>query len=177
MGVVYRHTVEAFVQGVMLQRGVMSKQELGALGVFPPRDIAVEVWAPAMKKMSMALSPGVPEEQALELSGRAMISSFQQSLVGRGLVLALKLLGLRRTLLRMAENFRSADTVTRVTAIDKGPGWVQLAFENTFGLERHMIGIVSSAMETIFPKTAIGVTGAPDGKGGYVIDVKWDERR
>lgn len=173
MGVIFRHTVEALVVGVAEKKHALPRAELVKLGVYPPRDVTLDVWDPAIRAIARALFPAATPDQQLELLGREVVRSFTEGVVGRGLLLVLRLLGRKRALLRMAENFRTADSVMNVTTLEKSPTWIQVRFGATHGLEAHMLGVMREAVSLISPKDPCTVEGAPDGPGGFTIDVKW----
>lgn len=173
MGVIFRHTVEALVVGVAEKKRALARAELVKLGVHPPRDVSMDVWVPAVHAIAGALFPQLSPEQQLEALGREVVRSFTQGVVGRGLLLVLRLVGRRRALLRMAENFRTADSVMNVTSVEKSPTWIQVHFDAGRGLETHMLGIMREGVALISAQGECSVTGQPDGSGGFTIDVKW----
>lgn len=172
MGVIFRHTVEALVS-IAEKRHALSPDQLRALNVYPPRDVPVEVWSPAVLAISAALLPNATPGEQLENSGRVIVRSFAEGLVGRGLLMVVRMLGRKRALLRMSENFRSADSVMNVTAEDRGDTWVRLRFGAAHGLERHMLGIIDETLRMMAQPEPWTITGEAFGVGGYLLDVKW----
>ena len=61
-----------------------------------------------------------------------MIRGYQDGLVGRGLFIVLRLLGPRRALLRVKQNFATADSVTSVSAVELSPTCIQFEFVAQF---------------------------------------------
>ena len=136
-GVIYRHTVEAFVERVVLRRGLLSLEfdrELKAIGVDPsrPKEVSLEVWLSLLRAAAKRLSPEKPLEDGLEDVGREMVRGYQDGLVGRGLFILLRLLGPRRALLRVKENFATADSVTSVNVLELSPTCIQFEFVSQF---------------------------------------------
>lgn len=173
MGVIYRHTVEALVVGVAEKKNALPRAELIKLGVYPTRDVTMDVWAPAVRAIAKALFPDATPDQQLELLGREVVRSFAENVVGRGLLMVLRLIGRKRALLRMAENFRTADSVSNVSTVEKAPTWIQLRFSASNGLGPHMLGLMREGVLLITAKEPCTVEGTPDGAGGFTIDVKW----
>lgn len=171
-GVIYRHTVEALV-GIVRKKRALSDAELTALGVYPCRDVSIEVWSPAVHAMAKALFPHIPPSRALEESGREIVRNFTQGVVGNGVLMVIRLMGRRRALQRIADSFRSADSVMEVSSTEKSPTWLRVRFERIYGLGEHMTGVLREAMELADGKTPVSVTGLSDAQGGYDIDVKW----
>lgn len=150
-GVIYRHAVESFVNGVILRHGLLSlefEKELRALGldVSHPREVDLETWTKLMRAVSARLSPGKSEAEALERVGREQLRGFFDSLVGKGLYLLLRLMGPHRTVRRMAENYRSADSITEVTTHQLGPCRYELIFNTTGGMPDYVRGLLHEAM-------------------------------
>ena len=90
-GVVYRHTVESLVVQVVLARGAMRADELQALGVYPPRDVPIALWASAVPKMAAALNPELPPDEQLKQSGHEIVRMFKKGVVGVGLLMVLRM--------------------------------------------------------------------------------------
>ncbi len=150
-GVIYRHTVEAFVQRVLLRRGLLSLEfdrELKALGidVSRPKELGVDAWVAMLNASSKRLSPGKSAEEALEELGREMIRGYQDGIVGRGLFVLLRLIGPRRALMRMKENFKTSDSVTTITSTEVSPTCIEIEFLTVFGTPTYAQGILLEAL-------------------------------
>lgn len=146
-GVIYRHTVEAFVKRILLRRGLLSlefERELRVLGldVQHCRDVDLETWSKIVRATAARMSPGKAEAEALEDVGHEMLIGFAESLVGKGLMFVLRFLGPARALLRMPENYQSADSITRVTARQLSPREVELTFNTTGGMPTYVRGLM-----------------------------------
>jgi len=153
-GVIFRHTVDAFVERVLVGEGLMSvefERELRALGldVAHPAEVDLETWSRLVRATSKRLSPAKPEADALEDVGRHILRGFAESLVGRGLFLALRMLGPRRAALRMPENYRSADSITQVVARELGPSRVELTFNTTGGMPTYVRGLMLESLRQV----------------------------
>jgi uncharacterized protein (TIGR02265 family) len=152
--VVFRHTVDAFVRNV-LERHKLLTPEFRALlqsRGFDPlkvRDAPRETWWWLLQESARRLQPDRPAGETLELIGREMIRGYAHGVVGVGLFLALRLLGPRRAILRMAENFRTADTFSRVIVRELGPNHLELDYSPTAGMPELVKGILSESMLTI----------------------------
>ncbi len=149
--IVYRHTVEAFVEQVLVRRGLLTPDfiaELKQLGldVTQPREQPPEVWVAVLRATAARLSPARSVADGLEDVGRAMASGFLESLAGRALFVLLRMLGPHKAFLRMPENIQSADTFTQVKARSLAPGSVELIFNTTLGAPTHTRGILLEAL-------------------------------
>ncbi|MFO0600886.1 MAG: DUF2378 family protein [Myxococcaceae bacterium] len=137
--VVYRHTVEAFVNRVFVRRGLLTPEvvsKLRTLGLDPtrPRDMPVDPWRAVLKEASSLVLPGASEADAMRELGREMVRGFEASLVGRTLFIGLKLLGVKQTLRTIARNYRSADNATEVTTRELGERQFELTFTIRAGI-------------------------------------------
>ncbi|MBL8913612.1 MAG: DUF2378 family protein [Archangium sp.] len=174
-GVIYRHTVEAFVQRVITRAGLLSidfSRELLALGldVHRCRDVDLATWSQVVRATAKRMSPGKSEDAALEDVGRAMLVGFAESLVGKGLMFILRRLGARHALLRMPQNYRSADSVTEVTAREVSPFTVELTFNTTGGMPTYVRGLM---LETLHQLKAEGTVSFDARPLGTVFTVSW----
>lgn len=150
-GVIYRHTVEAFIQRVLLRRGLLSLEfdrELKALGVDAsrPSEASLNVWIAMLKATAKRLSPGRAELDGLEDVGREMLRGYVDGLVGKALFMVLRLSGPRRAMLRTMENYRTADSVTTVKATELGAASIDLEFSSSFGVPTYVRGLLSETL-------------------------------
>jgi len=150
-GVIYKHSVEAFIQRVLLRRGLLSLEfdrELRALGVDAsrPTEVTADVWIKLLKLTARRISPNKTEEEALEELGREQLRGYLEGLVGRAILTVVKLGGPQRTMLRMAENIRTADSITRVQAVELSPTSVQLEFDTDYGVQGYMRGLLHETL-------------------------------
>ncbi len=159
--------------GVVQQKNALPLAQLEKLGVYPPRDVTMEVWVGAVHAIARAMFPLLPADQQLEALGREVVRSFANGVVGRGVLMVGRLLGRRRTLMRMAEHFRTADSVMNVSAFEKTPQWVQIRFGASYGLDAHLLGVVREGVALLTPTEPCVIEGAPDGAGGFAINVTW----
>ena len=176
-GVIYRHTVEAFIERVVVRRGLLSldfDRELKVLGVDAsrPKEVSLEVWLAVLRAAARRLSPGKPEPEALEDVGRQMLRGFLDGVVGRGLFMVLRMLGPRRALLRMKENFSTSDSVTSITTREVSPTCIEMEFADAFAIPTYARGILSEAMLMLqVPKHTVEFTELPS--GATVFRVSW----
>ena len=153
-GVIYQHTVETFIARVLLRRGLLSLEfdrELRAMGVDAsrPKEMSLELWTAMLRATAKRMSPGKAPDDAVEELGREMIRGYRDGLVGRGLFVLLRMLGPRRALLRVKENFNTGDNVTKVKARELSPTCVELEFETTSGIPTWSRGILLEALQQL----------------------------
>lgn len=173
-GVIYRHTVAAFVERVIERRGLSSPElsaELLKLGldVTNPKEVDLETWALLVRAVAARLCPGKPDAEALTTVGREMLAGFSESLVGRSLFLLLRLLGPQRAMLRMPENYQSADSVSRIVARTLSPTSVELSFANAAGIPDYVRGVMLATLDQVKAKNPMATFAHIDGRDVFVV--------
>lgn len=177
-GVIYKHSVEAFINQVVIRRGLLSLEfdkELRALGcdVSRPREMKLEPWVAMLRATARRLLPGAAEVAALEEVGREMLRGYAEGLVGRALFMVLRLSGPRRALLRIGENFRTADSITEVKAVERGPTAIDLEFNDVVGgVPDYVRGVLLESLVLLKVKTGT-VTSQSRPGGGVLFEVRW----
>jgi uncharacterized protein (TIGR02265 family) len=79
------------------------------------------VWTEVMRYSATLVAPSrPPSEQMFEL-GRRFVEGYSETIVGKAMLTALKVLGPRRALERMSRNFRSGNSYTETKLEAKGP--------------------------------------------------------
>ena len=175
-GVIYRHTVEAFVERVLIRRELVTPEFSSALlkiglDVENPKEVNLETWALLVRATAARLCPGRPDAEALETVGHEMLAGYSESLVGRSLFLLLRLLGPQRAMLRMPENYHSADSISRIETRTLSPHAVELSFNTTGGLSDYVRGLLLEMLKQVKARNPV-VTFAHTG-GRDVFVVSW----
>jgi uncharacterized protein (TIGR02265 family) len=177
-GVIYSHAVKSFLEHVVVRRGLLDadlRRDLTALGLdlAKPRDVNLDTWVKALHLVAAKILPGATREAALEEVGREMFRGYVTSVVGRAMLLVLKLQGPRRSLLAIASNYSTADNVTKVATRELGPKEIELTFNQSGGVPTYVRGLILEAMATV------GATGCradfttrPNGDEVFVV--RWD---
>ncbi|MFZ5445882.1 MAG: DUF2378 family protein [Myxococcota bacterium] len=145
-GVIFKHTVDAFLQQVVLRRKLLSARELESFQLQRARDVDLETWVKLLKLSAQRLSPHKNEADALEDVGREMLRGYAEGMVGRGLFIVLRLLGPKKALVRMADNYRTADNMTSAKVVDRGPTEVEVEFNSTGGMPTYVRGVISESL-------------------------------
>lgn len=152
--VIFAHTLQAFIQRVIMRRALLSiefDKELRALGVdvSRPKEVNLATWVALLRACAKKMSPGAPEDEALEQVGREMMQGYSEGLVGRAMTIVLKLIGPRRSLLRMMENYATADNMTTVKVVEVTPTTMELEFNSTGDMPTYVRGILSEMLRTV----------------------------
>jgi uncharacterized protein (TIGR02265 family) len=148
-GVIFRHTVEAFLGRVVQRKNLLSAVELRELGLERARDVDLVTWVKLVKSVAKRMSPGKSEEKALEDVGREMVRGFADGMVGRGLFLVLRLLGPKKALGRMMDNYRTADSMTVIKVTDRGPSEMELEFNSVGGMPTYVAGVLHESLSML----------------------------
>ncbi|MBL8911148.1 MAG: DUF2378 family protein [Archangium sp.] len=169
-GVIYRHSVEALLNHVVKRRSLMTARELAEFGLEKPRDVDKDTWIRLLRTLARKLD--AQEDVWLEKLGAAMLEGYADGFVGRSLFLVLKLMGPRRALLRMAENFKTADNVTEVTATARGETHVEIVFNDIGKVPTYVRGLLLEAMTTMgLQKPTVTFEELPNGHTKF--DARW----
>lgn len=171
-GVIYRHSVEALLGHVVRPRSLLTGDELREFGLEKARDVDKHTWERLLRVLARKLKPGAPDDEGLELLGAAMLEGYADGFVGRSLFLVLKLMGPRRALLRMADNFKTADSVTEVVATARGDTHVEMVFNDIGNMPTYVRGLLSRAMTLLgLPTHSVTFEALPNGHTRF--DAKW----
>lgn len=176
-GVVFRHAVESFLQHVVTRNRLLTPEfraELAGIGfdVDKPRDTEAMVWVSMLRLTATRLAPDVPEGEALERVGHEMLRGLFETLIGRGMLMVMKLMGPKKALLRVAESYKMSDTITKVDTQELGPTHVKLSFNSVGGVPTYVRGLLQEAMTTLNVKNG-AITYLERADGGADFDVKW----
>lgn len=171
-GIVFRHSVEALLNQVVERRDLMTADELRTFRLEKPRDMQREEWEALLRFLARKLTPDGTEAAGLEVLGREILIGYFDGLVGRGVFLVLKLLGPRRALLRMAENFETADTMTKVYPKELSPTHIELLFNDIGHMPTYVRGILLYALALLGQPQA-KVTFEERADGYTRFDVSW----
>jgi uncharacterized protein (TIGR02265 family) len=108
-----------------------------------------EVWQRCLTLVMEELYVGVPPDKAwFELGGR-MIESFRETVMGLAILGVLRLLGPKRTLARLTQNFNYADNYNQTTLTEVSPTELRL-WVNEVSVSPHFTaGIVSTVLQSI----------------------------
>ncbi|MFO0600906.1 MAG: DUF2378 family protein [Myxococcaceae bacterium] len=177
-GVVFKHTVESFVSNVIVRGGLLNDAAWVAatrargLDLTRPADTNLDDWMWLVEHSATALNPGASREDAMRDIGRRVFDGFARSVVGVGMVLVMRLLGPRRTLLQIMDSYRNADSVTKVKVTEVSPKHLRLEFNTVGGSPTYVEGLFRGVFSALRVEGA-QVRWALTGDGGGIFDVTW----
>lgn len=153
---VFGHTVRVLVEHVLTPRGLLDpamRAEFEALGIDPerPRDLPSSRWWRLLHAVSSRVTPGVPAEAAMERLGELLVAGFAETFLGRSSLLVLKLVGPRRTLRRLTEQFRTTNDGLSVLARELSDTSAELSLRMPGGVPSagHFLGVIREGMRRV----------------------------
>lgn len=154
--VVYSHTVKGFLRHALERRGLLTTKvvaELAALGldVKQPSDMPIGTWWKVLDVGVRLIASERPDDDGWELLGGEVVRGFADTLVGKSAFLVLRLLGPRRALRQLTQQYRTADSVTTVDSRELQPTCVELAYTVIGGIPHpsYVKGILKVGMELV----------------------------
>ncbi|MBX5480775.1 MAG: DUF2378 family protein [Myxococcaceae bacterium] len=118
--------------------------------------------------------PNLSRAEALRVLGHQSVSRYGQTIVGRGLVAMLKLLGFRRILDRMPQAMRTGGNYLETKLIPRGVNDVELWINDVNGMPEYFQGILEGTAELCGIKTARAEIVSVEGTG-CTLRVRWAE--
>ena len=125
-----------------------------------------------MRRSAKRLSPQKSEADALNDLGREQLRGYMEGLVGRALLMVVRLIGPRRTMLRMMENYRTADSVTEVRSTELSPTAIDLEFSSDFDMPTFIRGVLEETLVVLRAKDP-KVEFEKQASGSTVFSVSW----
>jgi uncharacterized protein (TIGR02265 family) len=162
-GVVFRHTVETLIHNVLRTHDLLTPDavsQLRALGVEPTNvhDIPFSTWTKLLSCCAAISAPEKSGDDALVELGRRWIDGYMETFMGKSTLMIARLLGPRKMLMKMADNWRTVNNfyISKSTAV--GDRHVEIEL-NVGGVVRHFntgvilqmcgkIGVTSCTVDT-----------------------------
>jgi uncharacterized protein (TIGR02265 family) len=105
-----------------------------------------EVWLKAGQLASQLLSPHLPADQQKVVLGRRFVHGFGETIVGKALLAAMRVLGPKRALLRLERSLRTGNNYSTVTLRELGEGQLELEVSDAPFPEYYQ-GMVEASLE------------------------------
>lgn len=131
-------------------------------------------FARCIELVAAELSPGAPRERAHWIAGERFLEGFAQTLMGRAMFGLLRVLGPRRTLLRMERNFRTGNNYLRMRTEELGVGRIRLHVEDHVEEPEYLAGILCFGGQEVGARN-LAVTIPERAPGRCTLEVSWDE--
>lgn len=147
---IFAQTFEGLFRSVQTRLTPALQQGLKQRGVDLTRPLlpaySHEVFTEVMLYLAAQLHPLIEEDEAVTLLGRGFMEGFGETMIGRAMLAAMRLIGPRRTLERVSRQFRAGNnfTETKLTPVNERTFelWI-----NEVRLPGWYIGIVSRGLE------------------------------
>lgn len=175
--VVFGNTVESlFLKGVgsrMTPRCYERVKEIGIdlqgkLKAYYPR----QMYYACARAVANELFPLVSEDVAMFELGRAFMKGFEETMIGRAMLSAVRLMGPRRALRKMTQTFRSSNNYLTTELREIAPGHAELTLSETSGSPGYFHGVLYSGLVTAGAKNLTFERKDFDGKR-CTFEIRW----
>jgi uncharacterized protein (TIGR02265 family) len=175
----YGSVVEGLVHhGLGGQVSPALKARLRLIGVDVQRPLLpaypVKVWEHCLWAIIEDVYPGLPPEQAFRALGARMTDGYGRTLVGRAALVLARMLGPRRTVLRLPQLLATTDNWSRPEVLERAPCHFELRLNDDLDLPGYLEGI----FETLLRQAGAGaprVRVLEKGRGSTLFELKWGE--
>ena len=106
-----------------------------------------ETWAAALDLTTRELFPGQSVDEAARQLGVRVTSGYDRTLMGKALLHAAKMLGPKRTLVRLTRSMRASNTYVSATLVERGPTDFEVQCTGLDLSPWFMAGILEAALE------------------------------
>ena len=142
-----------------------------AEGAVLPPGFEFHKWLEILKVSAEAVSPGDPRAGHHTI-GELITDAYMENFIGRALKPVITLIGLKRALGRMRQNFRVANNYSEATAAELGPGHFELWVNETGMMMYFYRGILAQGLLLTSPKN-LRVDIAREEREGVVYSIRW----
>jgi uncharacterized protein (TIGR02265 family) len=108
--------------------------------------------------------------------GKQFMAGYGDTLIGRAVLSMVKLLGPKKTLLRMTQNMQSSNNYMQTSTKELGPGSYELSLSQVSGAPRYFEGVIFSGLSLAGAKN-VQVRIAKREGNGVVLRCDWDEKK
>ena len=174
---VFSHSVEAFVRAVRPVLDGTFAEQLKAVGVDTTRPLLpaypVDVLREALLLGAKRLNPSLAQSDAFVALGRRYVDGYGETLVGRALKTAIRLIGPRRTLERLAKQFRTANNYSETKVTHAAPGKSLLWCNDVMYPDWYRV-LITGTLEVAGAKNVSVRLSRHDAEGAF-FDVEWQD--
>lgn len=120
------------------------------------------------------LFPGRSDADALHALGVSSMRGYSETLLGKALMQVLKLIGVRRSLLRMHTTMRAGNNYLSTSAVVVNDHCVELRLSDVSEMPTFYQGIIEEGARMAHAKN-LRITSADSAPPGHTFRVEWDE--
>lgn len=173
---VFKHCAEALLRGLGPRltptlKTRLEQQGLGGANELPPA-FEYERWQQILSAAAAELSPADLKAGHFTL-GELITDAYLENFIGMALKPVIKLIGMRRALGRMKQNFRVANNYSEVEVSDVGPGHVHLRVNETGDMAAFYRGILARGLELTLAPKGLEVDIVEEAADAVVYSVRW----
>jgi uncharacterized protein (TIGR02265 family) len=172
---IFSHSIEAYLRAVAPVLDDAFTGELKALGIDVGKPALpaypVDVFRAALLAGARKLTPGKAEPEQLYALGLRYVDAYSDTLVGKALKLAIRLIGPRRTLERLARQFRTANNYSETKVTHEAPGRSELWCNDVTHAEWYR-GVVTRTVLVAGASEVSTTLRRHDASGAYFL-VEW----
>lgn len=117
--------------------------------------------------------PDLPRDEALHAIGLNFFSGWQETLLGRAAAAMFRVIGPRRSLLRVERAFRTSNNFTEVKAEELGPTCIRLYINEVHGAANYFAGLMVAGGHLTGAANPRATVERLEGPGAF-IRVEWD---
>ena len=174
----YSNVIEAvFIKGLATQLTPELRAGIKKIGIdlgkMQPAYPVAQVHQ-ACRSVMPALFPGKTEGEALHTLGVSSMRGYTETLLGRALIQVLKLIGVRRSLLRMHTSMRAGNNYLDTSAVVVNDRCIELRFSDVSEMPTFYQGILEEGGRMAHAKN-LRVTSIDGTVPGQTFRVEWDE--
>lgn len=176
--VVFKHCGEALVRALKPKMTPELQAKLTKAGLDPSEGAALPPgfefakWLEILRVASEAVSPNDPKAGHHAI-GEAITDAYMENFIGRALKPVITLIGMKRALGRMRQNFRVANNYSEAEAIELGPAHYELRVNETGLMGYFYRGILAKGLLLTSPKN-LQVEIARQEAEWVVFSIRWD---
>lgn len=166
------------VEGLLRALGPLSPEtraRFKALGLDVDRPLLpaypVEQFVAVMDAAGEFVAPGQPLVEQTRLLGRRFMDAYQETLIGRAMVAAMRIIGPWRTLERLAHKFRTGNNFSETHLTRRGPTEATL-WCNRVSRPGWYLGVISRGLELAGARDVV-VTVIDQDQAGGTFRVQW----
>lgn len=172
--IVFEHTMQGLLDVIGPQLTDAVRDRLREVGVDPGALLpayGTAIYRRALEVVRQSLFADLPPDEGNFAIGRAFFQRYERTLMGRAVLVAIRVLGARRMLDRMSRNFRTANNYTETRVTELGPCDCEVWFNRI--IEPHYYrGLLTEALSRAGSDQYEVLLQSHDA-GGAVFRLRW----
>ena len=132
------------------------------------------LWVHCLRAIAEEVYPGLPLEQAFRQLGARTTEGYGHTVMGRAALVLARMLGPRRTVLRVPQLLEGTDNWSRTEVLERGPCHFELRHNGDLGLPGYLEGVFETLLRHVGAKDA-QVRVLERGNGHTRYELRWGE--